>query len=264
MPGMGRIDGLQGHTAESADWVRLVQERSGACGPLSLYAPLLTTPVSSEGCFVLGRIAQSLDGRIATLSGASFWISGPEDILHTHRLRALFDVVLVGAGTVRADDPLLTTRACSGPSPVRVVLDPNFRLGVEHKVFNDGRRTLIFVAEDQAAPDRHGCAEVLRVPRALAGLDLASVLQTLAQRGLKRVFVEGGGLTVSRFLAAGLLERLHVTLAPLLLGGGIPSFTLPDALRPQDGMALEWIVHHLGRDLLFDIPINRARPPACQ
>jgi riboflavin biosynthesis pyrimidine reductase len=78
------------------------------------------------------------------------------------------------------------------------------------------------------------------------------------------VFVEGGGLTVSRFLADGALDRLHVTVAPLLLGAGIPGFTLPCPERPADGMKLSWRLHRLGDDLLFDIPVNRARPPACR
>ena len=98
-----------------------------------IYAPLLGGPL------VLGRIAQSLDGKIATLSGESFWISGKADILHTHRLRALFDAVVVGAGTIRADDPLLTTRLCAGASPVRVVLDTERRLTDAYRLFQGGR-----------------------------------------------------------------------------------------------------------------------------
>ena len=77
------------------------------------------------------------------------------------------------------------------------------------------------------------------------------------------MFVEGGGVTVSRFLAAGALDRLHVTVAPLLLGSGVPAFTLPCPERPEHGMRLRWILHRLGEDLLFDIPLDRARPPAC-
>ena len=75
-------------------------------------------------------------------------------------------------------------------------------------------------------------------------------------RGLRRLFVEGGGLTVSRFLAAGVLDRLHVTVAPLLLGGGIPAFTLPGVARPEDGVRLDWTMHRLGPDVLFDIGLQ--------
>src|SRR3954470_15811703 len=109
---------------------------AGASG--SLFGPLLRDPVAADGCFVLGRLAQTLDGFIATRRGESHWISGEEDIVHTHRLRAVFDAVLVGAGTVRADDPQLTTRLVDGPSPVRVVLDTDRRLDAAFRVFGGG------------------------------------------------------------------------------------------------------------------------------
>jgi len=226
----------------------------------SLYGPLLAPPTAADGSFVLGRLAQSLDGRIATASGASQWISGPEDIVHTHRLRALFDAVVIGAGTVRADDPQLTTREVEGPSPVRVVLDTDRRLDDRYRVFRDGPETLLLCAADAPGGDRVGTAGVLRVPRAREGLDIAGVLAVLARRGLRRVFVEGGGITVSRFLAAGALDRLHVTIAPLLLGSGIPAFTLAEVATPREGLRFTWSVHRMGADLLVDIPLDRARP----
>jgi diaminohydroxyphosphoribosylaminopyrimidine deaminase/5-amino-6-(5-phosphoribosylamino)uracil reductase len=86
------------------------------------------------------------------------------------------------------------------------------------------------------------------------------VLATLAERGLRRVFVEGGGITVSRFLAAGALDRLHVTIAPLLIGSGIPAFTLAQATTLTDVLRFDWLVHRIGADLLVDIPLARARP----
>jgi riboflavin-specific deaminase-like protein len=253
-------------TLSEETWSRLLARRPEDAGLSALYGPLLRPPSAPDGCFVLGRLAQSLDGRIATRSGASFWISGPGDILHTHRLRALFDAIVVGAATVVADDPLLTTRLCAGPSPVRVVVDTERRLSEARKLFRgDGPATLLFCAEDAAGPDRIGAAEVLRLPRAATGgLSAAALLAALAARGLPRVFVEGGGVTVSRFLAEGALDRLHVTIAPLLLGAGIAGFTLPCPDRPADGMQLSWTLHHLGADLLFDIPVGRARPPACR
>lgn len=260
---MGKASGC---AADETGWLQLLAREPGAACALPLYAPLLQAADAPDGCFVLGRIAQTLDGQIATRSGASFWISGPEDILHTHRLRALFDAVVVGAGTIQADDPMLTTRHCPGSSPVRVVLDPTRRLGGGFRVFSGGPRTLLLVCDTHPGPDHVGDAEVVSVAVAAdgTGMDLTSALRALAARGLCRVFIEGGGVTVSRFLAAGLLDRLHVTLAPLLLGAGIPAFTLPASAQPKDGMRLEWEVHRLGEDLLFDIPIRRARPPSCQ
>ena len=101
---------------------------------------------------------------------------------------------------------------------------------------------------------------VLRLPRAREGLDIAAVLRALAERGLRRIFVEGGGITVSRFLAAGALDRLHVTIAPLLIGSGIPAFTLPQAASLAEVLRFDWSLHRLGEDLLVDIPLSRARP----
>ncbi len=209
---------------------------------------------------MLGRIAQSLDGRIATASGESRWISGEADLEHTHRLRALSDAVLVGAGTVRADDPQLTTRQVEGPSPVRVILDPARRLDGRYRVFNEGPPTLLACAAGTPGPERLGQAEILPIAMDGGWIDLPALLVTLAQRGLRRIFVEGGGVTVSRFLVAGAIDRLHVTIAPLLLGGGIPAFSFPRADLLADGMRFDWAVHRLGEDVLVDVPLARRRP----
>jgi riboflavin-specific deaminase-like protein len=248
-------------------WRRLLR-RSPADAVLSpLYGPLLAGGRLSDrpgNRLVLGRIAQSLDGRIATTSGASRWISGPDDIDHTHRLRALFDAVVVGARTVHADDPRLTTRTVEGPSPVRVVIDPQRRLDARFQVFQDGPETLLLCAEDATGPDHLGHAQIVRLPRTGDTLCPDAILATLAERGLHRVFVEGGGVTVSRFLAAGVLDRLHVTIAPLLLGDGVPAFRLPPATSLPEALRFGWTVHRLGTDLLLDIPLPHppsARPP---
>ena len=201
--------------------------RTADAGLSPLYGPLLAPPTAPDGCYVLGRIAQSLDGCIATASGASHWISGPEDIVHTHRLRALFDAVVIGAGTVRADDPQLTTREVGARR--RCVL-----CSIPIAAWTRGIACSAMAGDAAAVCQR--CRRQDRVgrrrapvPRAREGLDIAAVLATLAERGLRRIFVEGGGITVSRFLAAGALDRLHVTVAPLLIGSGIPAFTLPQA-----------------------------------
>lgn len=226
-----------------------------ACGPL--FAPL-RAPVPDGCSFVIGRIAQSLDGYIATRDGESVWISGPEDLRHTHQLRALCDAVVVGAKTVRADNPRLTTRLVDGPSPVRVILDPDRRLGPAYRVFLDGPETLLLCAPENANAERFGGARVLGVPRGPSGLDVSAILNLLRRRGLRRIFVEGGGVTVSRFLAAGALDRLHVTVAPLVMGGGVPAFPLPPVARLQEGRRFAWTAHPIGADILLDIPLVRA------
>jgi diaminohydroxyphosphoribosylaminopyrimidine deaminase / 5-amino-6-(5-phosphoribosylamino)uracil reductase len=221
-----------------------------------LFAPL-RAPLASGRSFVLGRIAQSLDGFIATRGGESVWISGPDDLRHTHQLRALCDAVVVGAKTVRCDNPRLTTRLVDGPSPVRVVLDPDCRLDDTYRVFRDGPETLLLCAPEMANGSCLGTAQVLPVPRAPEGLDIPAILALLRERGLRRIFVEGGGITVSRFLAAGALDRLHVTVAPLVMGGGVPAFPLPAVDRLEEGRRFAWTAHRIGADVLLDIPLVR-------
>jgi riboflavin-specific deaminase-like protein len=169
----------------------------------------------------------------------------------------LCDAVVVGAKTVRADNPRLTTRLVDGPSPVRVVLDPDRRLGPAYRVFLDGPQTLLLCAPELAAADRPGGALVLPVPRGPTGLDIPAILALLRRRGLRRIFVEGGGVTVSRFLAAGALDRLHVTVAPLVMGGGVPAFPLPPVERLEEGRRFAWSAHQIGSDVLLDIPLVR-------
>ncbi len=239
----------------ASDWTLLLGDDRASGKLPALYETLLRR--RAEGApFVVARAAQSLDGFIATGTGASRWISGPDDILHTHRLRALCDAVVVGAGTVRADDPLLTTRACPGPSPVRVVIDSRRVLPPEHRVFAAGPPTLLLTTTT-AAPS-HGAAEAIVLPSdAGFHIEPAAIVAALAARGLRRLLIEGGGRTVSRFLLAGALDRLHVTIAPLLLGHGIPAFAVPACAEPSQGLRLDWTAYALGRDVLLDIPFTR-------
>ncbi|HEV7267419.1 MAG TPA: RibD family protein [Falsiroseomonas sp.] len=254
---------MQDPAPQDEDWTALMAARDGGPSPSSplgeVFAPVLAPPEAADGCRVIGRLAQTLDGRIATRSGSSQWIGGAGDLLHTHRLRALCDAVLVGAGTIRHDDPRLTTREVAGPNPVRVVLDAARRLPVTHRVFQDGEAPTLLVSAIHGPPS-HGRAEVLRIPGGALGLDLPALLAELAARGLSRIFIEGGGQTVSAFLAAGCLDRLHLTVAPVILGSGIPAFTLPEAMRIADGLRVAWKVWPLGEDILCDIALDRMKP----
>jgi riboflavin-specific deaminase-like protein len=217
---------------------------------LDLYLPLC------HDCperFVVAHLGQSLDGRIAAANGASRWVTGPEDIVHNHRMRALFDAVVVGASTVENDDPQLTVRAVPGRNPVRLVLDPRRRLAGHYRVFNDGAAPTLLLCDEALADDASaGQAEVVGVASEGGRLSLRAVLDCLAARGLRRVFVEGGGITVSRFLAAGCLNRLQIVIAPLIIGSGRPSITLPEISRLSSGLRPQTRCVMLGRDILVE------------
>ena len=225
--------------AENGRW-RVSREMGGpAADLLALYLPLAIVPPRRR--FAVAHLAQSLDGRIATAGGSSQWLTGETDLRHTHRLRALADAVVVGAATVRQDDPRLTVRRCAGSQPVRVVLDTQLTLDERQQVFSDGAAaTLVLAAADCVrGRTRLGAAEIVGLPRDGERLAPAAICDALAARGLHWLFVEGGGVTVSRFLAAGILDRLQIAIAPVLLGSGRPSLSLPEigdlahALRPR-------------------------------
>jgi len=226
---------------------------------LDLYLPVR---VASE--LVMGQLGQSLDGRIATEGGASHFVTGPEDIERLHRLRALVDAVIVGAATVTADDPRLTVRLADGPDPVRVVLDPSGRLDAARRVFAaSGPPTLVVRAVGGAPRSDTGTLagaveEIFVSTSEPAGLDLAALLEALRARNLRRVLVEGGGVTVSRFLEAGLLDRLHITVAPMLIGSGRPSITLDPIAGLDEALRPSCRRFSLGEDVLFDLDLRAA------
>ena len=218
----------------------------------------LFLPLQLRADLVIGQIGQSLDGRIATESGHSHYVTGPADIRRLHRLRALVDAVVVGVGTVLSDNPRLTVRDVEGENPVRVVLDPNGRLRDSslHVLADRAARTLVVhcaTAEDGAAPD----PDVLVVPARDHGrLEPASILDALRGRGLRRVLVEGGGITISRFLQAGALDRLHVTVAPMLIGSGHSALTLDPIGSLTQAIRPRCRTFRLGADIVFDLDLR--------
>jgi diaminohydroxyphosphoribosylaminopyrimidine deaminase/5-amino-6-(5-phosphoribosylamino)uracil reductase len=219
---------------------------------LDLYLPLCIGDASNE--LVMGHLAQSLDGQIATSTGASCFITGQEDLVHTHRLRALFDVVLVGRATVASDDPRLTTRLVSGRNPTRVVLDPGMRAPEDRQIFCDGAApTLLFCARHQRnGRQARDHVEVIEMASPGPVLSPVEVLEQLRARGLRRIFVEGGGVTISHFFSAGLLGRVHVTISPFFFGQGRPGLVMPKIDRLDQAVRPRVRRFMLGEDTLFD------------
>jgi riboflavin-specific deaminase-like protein len=233
-------------------------------GPLpapweELFGPLRSGGM--DGLVTVGQIGQSLDGRVATESGHSHYINGAEGLAHLHRLRALVDAVTIGIGTALADDPLLTVRRVSGPQPARVVIDPSGRLPADARLLaRDGVRRLVMTGAG-VRPPLPPDVEIVELPRTEGQIAPAAILAALAERGLRRVLVEGGADTVSRFLAAGCLDRLHVMVAPIILGSGRAGFTLPPIERADQALRAPMHVHRLGDDVLFDCDLSAQRVP---
>jgi 5-amino-6-(5-phosphoribosylamino)uracil reductase/diaminohydroxyphosphoribosylaminopyrimidine deaminase/5-amino-6-(5-phosphoribosylamino)uracil reductase len=190
---------------------------------------------------VTGHLAQTLDGRIACLSGDSRWIGNPGDQRHAHRLRALHDAILVGRHTVERDNPLLTVRHVEGRDPRRIVLNGSastLQRREELNVFTG--HGCIVVCDEARTRELQPGADVIGLP-ADAGGDLApaQLLAALAARGLHSLLVEGGGKTLSGFFAAGCVDLLHLHVAPIVLGSGVPGFTLPVVKRLEQARRLD-------------------------
>jgi riboflavin-specific deaminase-like protein len=238
-------------------WDLLLPITHPAHALIDLYLPVCSTTIARP--MTVGHLGQSLDGFIATHAGESQYVTGGENIRHLHRMRALCDAVVVGAGTVAADDPQLTTRHVRGPSPVRVVLDPTRRLTDHYRVFNDDAADTLYICGRSlaSAGETHfGRATMVAVADGPAGVDVTEVLRLLRGRGCHRIFVEGGGVTVSMFLEANLLDRLQIAIAPLLIGDGRPAIRLPARTALSDCHRPKYRVFRMGADVLFDCELG--------
>ena len=202
------------------------------------------------------KAAATLDGRIADAFGTSRWITGEAARLEGHRMRNRSDAILIGSGTLLADDPALTTRGVQdGRDALRVVLDSDLRCPEDARILREGDRSpLLYCASD--APQRELPATLVRVPRCETGLDLRAVLQDLVQRGVHNVLVEGGGRLLHGLLAEGLADRLLLFLAPRVIAGGT-HFVEGAPFKLGEGPAFS--LHHtrrLGQDLLLDLQLK--------
>jgi diaminohydroxyphosphoribosylaminopyrimidine deaminase / 5-amino-6-(5-phosphoribosylamino)uracil reductase len=208
----------------------------------------------------MAQVGQSLDGRIATESGHSHYINGEGGLDHLHRLRALADAVVVGATTVDLDDPRLTTRRVAGPDPVRVIVDPSGRVPLGRRAFDGAAPTLLLRASHLAtpSPDRADGPIVVPIAAEQGLLPPCRILRALHLRGLFTVLIEGGGTTISTFLRAGAVDRLHVVVAPMLIGPGRAAFQWPAIDRLKQALRLSMTAHPLGGDVLFDCALDNA------
>lgn len=223
----------------------------------ALFEPLRSSNV--DAMLVIGQLGQTMDGRIATVTGQSKYINGRPGLTHLHQLRALLDAVVVGVGTAIADDPQLNVRLVGGKNPARVVIDPKGKLHTDARVWlEDGARRLWIVSEGLEISAPAG-VEMVALPTLEGRIAPQDILKSLLQRGLSRVLIEGGAETVSRFLQAGCLDRLHLIVAPILMGSGRASLTLPAIEHMDQALRLNVLTHLLGNEILFDCDLTAQR-----
>ena len=209
--------------------------------------------------FVVAQLGQSLDGRIATESGESQWINNTSALVHVHRIRAAVDAVVVGVGTVAADDPLLNVRHVPGRSPARVIIDPNGRMPAAAKCLaDDGCRRIVVRAASGSPPfPLPQGVEELRIDMAGGRIAPTAIVERLFNLGIQSMLIEGGAHTVSAFVADRAIDRLHVLVAPVILGAGKPGLVLPPIARLADALRPTTDVHVFDDgDVLFDCDLS--------
>jgi diaminohydroxyphosphoribosylaminopyrimidine deaminase/5-amino-6-(5-phosphoribosylamino)uracil reductase len=215
-----------------------------------------------DGLVVVGQCGQSIDARVATPSGHSHYINGDAGLDHLHRLRALVDAVVVGVGTVIADDPQLTVRRVEGPNPARVIVDPQGRLPASARALGrDTARRIVIRGPHSKNGALASDVERIALPLQNGQIAPATILAALADRGFRRFLIEGGADTLSRFLAARCLDRLHVLVAPIILGAGRASLSLPAPREIADALRVAFRAHVLGTDILLDCDLSSQRMP---
>jgi diaminohydroxyphosphoribosylaminopyrimidine deaminase / 5-amino-6-(5-phosphoribosylamino)uracil reductase len=209
--------------------------------------------------------AQTLDGRLATRTGHSRWISCADTLRFAHQLRADHEAVMVGAGTVCVDNPRLTVRLVDGTSPLRIVLDSTLRLPLRSHVLTDGGATV--VATTSRAPEerieavRRRGAEVLIVREdGDMRVDLCRLLCELGERGLASVLIEGGAALITSALLHGKVDRLTVCIAPKVIGSGLEAIGELNVRKMSEALDFETSTFtSVGKDIIFDGQLARRK-----
>ena len=256
-----------------AVWARLLEVRGGAAccccngdwtagerAALDLYGPLARRDIGPN---VVAQVGQSLDGRVATATGDARDVSGPDGLAHLHRMRALADAVVIGVRTALHDEPRLTVRLCEGANPTRVVIDPQGRLPANASLLaDDGTPRIVIQAVDRELPEG---VRTIRLQAQNGTIEPANIVEALRAEGLHSLLIEGGGNTIARFIETGILERVQLAIAPLLIGDGPQGLTLATSVeRLADAIRPETRAFSLGSDVVFDCALNERAAQAAR
>jgi diaminohydroxyphosphoribosylaminopyrimidine deaminase / 5-amino-6-(5-phosphoribosylamino)uracil reductase len=217
-------------------------------------AAVLAAP--ADHSFVVAQLGQSLDGRIALPSGESRWINQSAALRHVHCLRAAVDAVVVGVGTVLADDPVLNVRHVQGRNPARVVIDPKGRMAMDRRCMAGEDNTRRIVIRSRPGFRMAGVEEII-LPAPDGRMAPNTIVAALAELGLHKLLIEGGAWTVSAFIDARAVDRLHLLVGQMILGSGKTGLNLAGITRLADAPRPPFTPHILpDGDLLFDCDLR--------
>ncbi|MDD5171583.1 MAG: bifunctional diaminohydroxyphosphoribosylaminopyrimidine deaminase/5-amino-6-(5-phosphoribosylamino)uracil reductase RibD [Candidatus ainarchaeum sp.] len=219
----------------------------------------------SKKPFVVIKMAMSADGKTATRTGDSKWISGKEARGYVHRMRASFDAVMVGANTVVKDDPELTSHNKKSCDPYRIIVDGRLRLPLNARILRNQDGKTIIVTSGKAPEDK--IKKVKRKADVFVsegdGVDLSKLITALGAMGMKRILIEGGSELNARALEAGIVDKICIFMAPKIIGGrdAKPVIGGLGIARMKDALALyDTKTKKLGRDILLEFSVRRRQP----
>ena len=205
--------------------------------------------------YLIGHLAQTLDGYIATESGESKYISSQDNIKHIHMLRAISDIIIVGANTVRLDNPKLTTRLIEGKNPMRIILDKKNSLKSNYNVFQNRDNNAFKIIDEKIKSKNSNIFQLPVTDNAFQEEDVITLMNKLNKR---IIFIEGGGATISRFYESGKLDRLHLCICPIILGKGRSSFLTKKESKLENIFEHSVMHYKMGEDVLCDIDLTRS------
>ena len=264
--------------ARNLEYLRTNQQRLGHSAPFGReLAEMVDVPadvtealgqIRSHGArpHVIVKYAQSLDGRIATATGDSKWISSDAERAISHTLRARCDAIMVGVGTVLADDPQLTVRLVPGASPLRVILDSSLRIPLDARVLDEEAATVVITTDRSDAGKRRelrGRHVAVRVVEGNErGVDVRAALGLVHDLGVRSLLVEGGAKVITSLFSAAVVDRVIVAVAPVLLGRGVEGVGDLGTSVVADGVALtNQSVYFAGPDLLIAADVEAPEEP---